>query len=90
MSILNKPVTVDSLMQDIVKLDTIVPVFRVCLCATDHTFGFTCWVVFRSLGQNLDHIETGGDTAIEALTKLRDGLLEKFMSREYYMEKAKE
>ena len=81
---------IDNLMKEIVNMETEVPIFKLFLCKTDHTTGFSVYVDFRAHGQNIGHISTHGDTAIEALQKMRDGLEHRFMSREYYMKLANE
>ena len=78
---------VTELMNEIKHLDTEVG-NQVFLQAAGHSSGFAAYVSFRSWGQDIGRIETHGDTAVEALEKLKNGLLEKFMSRDFYMDKA--
>jgi hypothetical protein len=79
---------VSELMDEIKCLDTEVGIYQVFLQAAGHAFGFSASVSFRSWGQDIGSIETHGETAVEALEKLKRGLLDKFMSRKYYMQLA--
>lgn len=81
--------TVEDLMNEIVALDTEVPIFKLILEKASYNVGFYVHVDFREHGQNIGNISRRADTAIEALKMVKAGLLEKFMSREYYMEIAR-
>jgi len=76
---------VHELIDEILALDTETGIFDVVLKAQPHTSGFLAWTNFRSLSQAYYSVMASGDTPEEALEKLKTTLLDKFMSREYYM-----
>jgi hypothetical protein len=73
--------TVQELMNKITNLQIEPHVFKVILIATDHTYGFSAHVDFRSNysnDANISHLATSGDSPEDALQDLYNSLVAKF------------
>ena len=73
--------SVEELMDQIVKMDVKPDIFKLFLMRTDHTFGYNAWVDFRvndTNPNNLKGLSAHADSAEEALKNLRDELSERF------------